>query len=79
MDEAREVFLYDGGLGFARWAHEVAEQERAIRGWVAEVGRELRDVESQINFFRRLVESKFHREELKRGPVEVKCRSCRKT
>jgi hypothetical protein len=46
-----------------------------VRSWVAEVGRELRDVESQISFFRRRVESKIRWE----GPVEEKCRRCRKT
>lgn len=60
-----------------------------MRRWVAEVGRELRDVQSQISFFRRRVESKIYREEPKPEPAEekchgcgdvaVKCRSCRKT
>jgi hypothetical protein len=48
-------------------------------GWVSEVGRELRDVEGQIRFFQRLVESRFHREEPNRGPVAEKCGRCRRT
>jgi hypothetical protein len=60
-------------------ALKIAEQETAMRRWVAEVGRELRDVESQISFFRRRIKSTIYREELKPGPVEEKCHSCRKT
>lgn len=41
-----------------------------MRRWVAEAGRELREVEAQISFFRRRVETKIHREGPPRGPVE---------
>jgi hypothetical protein len=68
-----------GFEGRRRPASGIAGQENAIRGWIAEVGRELRDVEGQIGFFRRLVESKIHGEGMKRGAVDEKCGRCRKT
>ena len=64
-----------------RWraVSKIAEQETAVRSWVAEVGRELRDVERQINFFRNRVESRIYREGPRRGAIEETCRRCRKT
>jgi hypothetical protein len=64
-----------------RWrvVSKIAEGEKAMRSWVAEVGRELRDVERQINFFRSRVESRIYREGTQPGPVEETCRRCRKT
>ena len=63
---------FEGRRKAASW---IAAQETAVRTWVAEVGREMRDVERQISFFRARVESKIRWE----APVEEKCRRCGKT
>ena len=65
----------------ARWraVSKLAGQESAVRSWVAEVGRELRDVERQIGFFRHRVETRIYRQGAKPGPIEETCRRCGKT
>ena len=77
---ARHPWELPAGLeGRWRVVSKIAEQENAVRHWAAEVGRELRDVERQINYFRSRVESRIYREGTQPGPVEETCRRCGKT
>jgi type VI protein secretion system component VasF len=68
-----------GFEGRYRTASRIADRESAMRSWVAEVGRELRDVERQIRFFRQRVEARIYPEGTRPGPVGETCRRCGKT
>jgi hypothetical protein len=46
--------------GRERLGFHVSLQETAMQSWVDEVGRELRDVEGEIAFFRHHVDATFH-------------------
>ena len=48
--------------GRERPVFKVPEKETAMQVWIDEVGQELRDVESQIRFFRDYVSSTIHRQ-----------------
>ena len=48
---------------------KIRGQESAMRHWVAEVGRELRDVEVQICSFQRYVSAAIHGDPVAKGPT----------
>jgi hypothetical protein len=58
-----------GPGGFKRLSLNISGQESAMKNWVCEVGRELREVERQISFFRNGVDSAFHRQGSQREPA----------